>query len=73
MFAPSLRFALRRLGLRPGTTAVHIGGLAVGLACCFLAILYVADEQSYDRFHEDAERIVTVEQVMLFGDQTVLG
>ncbi len=71
MFAPSLRIALRRLVLRPGTTAVHVGGLTVGLACCFLAILYVDDEQSFDRFHEDADRIVTVEQEMHFGDQTM--
>ncbi len=71
MFFPSLRLALRRLVRRPGTTAVHVGGLAVGLACCFLALLYVADEQSYDRFHEDAERIVTVQQEMHFGDQTM--
>ena len=71
MLPQTLRLALRRLVRRPGTSAVHVGGLAVGLACCFLALLYVADEQSFDRFHDGAERIVTVEQEMHFGDQTM--
>ena len=71
MTASSLRFALRSLARRPGTSLVHVGGLAVGIACCFLALLYVQDEQSYDRFHEDAEQIVTVEREVMFGDQAV--
>lgn len=32
-------------------------GLAVGIACCLLILLFVHDELSYDRFHERAERI----------------
>ena len=67
----SLRFAVRSLARRPGTTLIHTGGLAVGIACCFLALLYVQDEQSYDRFHEDAEHIVSVRKQIQFGDQNV--
>ena len=65
------RFALRRLARRPATTALHVGGLSVGLACCFLALLFVRDELGYDRFHEGAERIVEVRQTMQFGSETV--
>ncbi len=62
--------ALRTLRRRPGTAALHIGGLAVGLACCFLAGLYVQDELRYDRFHEAADRIFQLSDVRQFGDRT---
>ncbi len=71
MFPTALRLAFRRLARRPGTTAVHVGGLAVGLACCFLAGLYVQDELSFDRFHEGAERIVEIRQQMEWGSETM--
>ena len=71
MLVPSLRFALRRLARQPGTSALHVGGLAVGLACCFLALLFVRDELSYDRFHDGAERIVDVRQSVQMGDRTM--
>lgn len=66
-----LLVALRALRRRPGTTALHVGGLAVGLACCFLAALYVHNELSYDRFHEGADRIYQPVEVRQFGGNTV--
>ncbi|MCI0696525.1 ABC transporter permease [candidate division KSB1 bacterium] len=36
---------------------INIAGLAVGMACCILILLYVRDELRYDRFHERADRI----------------
>jgi len=71
MSLSSLRFAFRSLARRPGTSLIHAGGLAVGIACCFLALLYVQDEKSYDRFHEDAEQIFSVNKAFQFGDQTM--
>jgi len=71
MLVAALRLALRRLARRPGTTALHVGGLAVGLACCFLAVLYVRDERSFDRFHEGADRIYQLHEERSFGDQSV--
>ncbi|HEX9829548.1 MAG TPA: ABC transporter permease [Bacteroidota bacterium] len=44
----------------PLYSAINIGGLAVGLACTLLIILYVQDELSFDSFHADAERIYRV-------------
>ena len=32
----------------------------MGLACCFLAPLFVRDELSYDRFHDAASRVVEI-------------
>jgi putative ABC transport system permease protein len=39
---------------------LNIGGLAIGIACCIFILLYVQDELSYDRFHENADRIYRV-------------
>jgi putative ABC transport system permease protein len=41
---------------------MNIIGLSIGLACCLLIFLWVADELSYDRFHANAERIYRVEE-----------
>ena len=71
MIASTLRFALRRLARRPGTTALHLSGLAVGLACCILALLFVRDELAFDRFHPAAEQIVEVHQRIQFGDDAM--
>ncbi|MEL6770621.1 MAG: ABC transporter permease [Bacteroidota bacterium] len=66
-----LLVAFRRLRRRPGTTALHVGGLAVGLLCCLLALLYVQDERAFDRHHEHAERIVQLAQARQLGDMTI--
>jgi putative ABC transport system permease protein len=36
---------------------VNILGLAIGLACCFMILLYIRDEFSYDKFHERKDQI----------------
>jgi putative ABC transport system permease protein len=43
-----------------GYTFINIAGLAVGIACTILIFLWVKDELSYDRFHENADRIYRV-------------
>jgi len=39
---------------------INIFGLAVGIACCTVIVLFVQDELSYDRHHADAGRIYRV-------------
>ncbi len=53
-----LILAIRNVRRRPVYTLINIVGLAVGIGCCLLIMLYVHDELSYDRFHEHADRIV---------------
>lgn len=43
-------------------SAVNIAGLAVGLACVMLILMFVNDEYSYDRFHTNASRITRIVQ-----------
>ncbi len=49
--------ALRILLKQKGYAAINIAGLAAGMACCCVIFLYVADELSYDRYHERVDRI----------------
>ena len=58
MLTNHLKIAYRTLKRHKGYAALNVAGLAVGMACCVLIGLYVADELSYDRFHERADRIV---------------
>jgi putative ABC transport system permease protein len=49
--------ALRNLWRYRGYTLINILGLAIGLACVMLILLYVRSELSYDRFHENRDQI----------------
>ena len=44
----------------PGYAGINILGLAIGITCCMLILLYIRNELSYDRFHEQADRIYRV-------------
>ncbi len=54
------KIALRNFKKYKTYAFINIFGLAVGLASCILIVLYVQDELRYDRFHDNAERIVRV-------------
>lgn len=57
-----LAIALRTIRRHPGHAVLNVTGLAVGLACALLIFSYVRLEGSFDRFHEDADRIYRVVQ-----------
>ena len=38
-------------------SSINIAGLAIGMSCCILIILFIRDEISFDRYHEKADRI----------------
>ncbi len=48
---------LRNLYRNKVFALINIFGLAVGLACVILFYLWVGDEVSYDRFHQNKERV----------------
>ena len=50
-----LIIALRNLKKHKGFSFINITGLSVGIACSILVMIYVYDQLSYDRFHENAE------------------
>ncbi|MDX1585382.1 MAG: ABC transporter permease [Balneolaceae bacterium] len=55
-----IKIALRNLRKQKGYAFINIFGLAVGLACCILIMIYVTHELSYDKHHEYSERIYRV-------------
>jgi len=52
-----IKIALRNLRRNKLYSVLNITGLAIGITCCMLILLYVQDELSYDRFHEKSTRI----------------
>lgn len=64
-FLPALlwnyfKVARRRIIRHKGYSFINIAGLAAGMTCCLLTVLYVMQESGYDRFHSKAERIFRV-------------
>jgi putative ABC transport system permease protein len=54
------KIALRNLLRHKGYAAINISGLAIGIACCIVIFLFVSNELSYDRFHQNGDRIFRV-------------
>jgi len=52
-----IRVSVRRIRLQKGYSFINVAGLAVGLACCLLMMLWIRDERSYDRFHANRDLI----------------
>ena len=67
MWKNDLLIASRQLRKRPGLAALNVVGLAVGLACCLLLVLFVRDELSFDRSHPHADRLFRLEQDLVTG------
>jgi len=51
------KVAFRYLLRNKGYTTINILGLATGIACCILIMLFVRSEFSYDKFHSKSNRI----------------
>jgi putative ABC transport system permease protein len=51
------KIALRKIRQQKGYTIINISGLAVGLACCAIMMLWVSNEKSFDRFHANRDSI----------------
>ncbi len=60
MFNNYLKIAFRNLLKHKAYSCINIGGLALGMTCCLLILLYVQHELSYDRFHRHADRLYRI-------------
>ena len=60
MFKNYLKIAFRNLIRHKTFSFINIFGLAIGIACSILILLWVQDELSYDRFHKNADVIYRV-------------
>ena len=57
MFKLNLKIALRNLWKNKGFTLINVGGLAIGMACCLMLLLYVNYEWSFDKHYEKADKV----------------
>ena len=56
MFFNYIKIALRNLFKHKAFSFINISGLALGMTCCFLILIWVLDELSFDRFNEKCNR-----------------
>ncbi|MGH7451584.1 MAG: ABC transporter permease, partial [bacterium] len=56
-----LKITLRNLRRNKAYSFINIAGLAIGMACCILILLFVQDELSYDRFHTNKENVYRIQ------------
>ena len=66
-----LKIVLRYTRRHKGYTFINVSGLAMGIACCLFILLFVQDEIRYDRYHENADRIVRLVEDLHTVNQTL--
>src|SRR2546423_14220596 len=70
MFKSYLKTAMRFLLKNKTFSFINIFGLAMGTMCCLYILLYVQDQNSYDKHHKDAQNIYRVTgSLELTGDK----
>ncbi|WP_205573274.1 ABC transporter permease [Flavisolibacter nicotianae] len=55
-----LLVALRNMQRNKAFTAINVLGLALGIACSLLIFLWVNDEYSIDRFHQNSPQLYSI-------------
>jgi putative ABC transport system permease protein len=60
-----LKIAIRNLVKHKFISFINLFGLTVGLTCCFLILVYILHELSYDKYNKNAENIYRVERTFL--------
>ena len=67
MFSNYFKTAVRNICRHRVHSILNITGLAVGMACTIVILLWVRYELSFDRYHENAERICRLTTDFHFG------
>jgi putative ABC transport system permease protein len=65
-----IKVALRNLSKHKGFSFINIASLTIGIASCILIILWIQNELSYDRFHENSDRIYRIVTDECIGGQS---
>ena len=64
------KIAIRNIKRHKAYSFINISGLAIGMACCILILMYVTDELSYDKFHKKSDRIYRINAISSIGTTT---
>jgi len=65
--------ALRNISKNKVFTLINVSGLAIGLASSILILLFIIKEVSFDRFHENKQRIHRLYIDGMMGEQSFRG
>lgn len=60
MFKNLFKIALRNVLKEKTYSAINILGLTIGITCSMFLLMYIKDELSFDRYHENADNIYRV-------------
>ncbi len=71
MYFNYLKMVLRRLRRQFTFSLINIFGLGIGLATCFVILLFIRTERSFDRFHKDADHMYRLTKTYPMGSQVV--
>jgi putative ABC transport system permease protein len=66
-----LKVAVRNIIKHKGFSTINTVGLAIGIACSVLILLFVTHELSYDKFNEKADRIYRLAVRASIGDTKI--
>ncbi len=70
MFRNYLKVALRSVMKQKIYSLITVIGLAIGITCCLLIMLYVKQEFSYDRFHPNADKVYRIGHKLIRPQRT---
>ncbi len=66
-----LKITLRNIRRHKAFSFINIAGLGIGLAISILILVWVQDELSYDRFHENSETIYRIYEQWVLPQGTI--
>tara|TARA_R110000868_G_scaffold294140_3_gene554772 strand:- start:23264 stop:25723 length:2460 start_codon:yes stop_codon:yes gene_type:complete len=66
-----IKIAFRNLFKNKTYSGINIFGLSIGVACCFMILLYLTNEFSYDKFHENSDSIYRAWVHEDYGDGSI--
>ncbi len=64
MWKNYLKIAFRNIWKQRSFAFINVLGLALGMACCFLIMMYVSHEMNYDRFLSKLDRIYRIDYAL---------
>lgn len=67
------RIAFRNIQRHKGYSFINIVGLALGMACCILIILWVKDELATDKYHVNLDSLFLVRTIQHYGSEVTHG
>lgn len=70
MWQNNIKTAFRQIFKNKGYSLLNILGLSISLAVCLLLFLWIQNERSFDRFHQNAEEIYRFQWEAKFGDNS---